>query len=64
MKARHSMEKLSIYTKFVNDRGVNDLIVVFDNYGNSGTSHKTPQTAYKNYLRNRKNAAKKPLMSL
>lgn len=58
------MEKLSIYTKFVNDKGVNDLIIVFDNYGNRGASHKTPQAAYKNYLRNRKNAAKKLLMSL
>ena len=56
--------KLSIYTKFVNDKGINDLVVVFDNFGNRGTSHAGVQAAYKNYIRNRKNAAKKPLMSL
>ena len=54
----------SIYTKFINDKGVNDLIVTFDMYGNKGTSHKDTQTAYKNYLRNCKNNAKKLLMSL
>mgnify|MGYP001625103192 CR=1 FL=1 len=53
------MEKTLIYTKFVNDKGVNDLIVVFDNFGCIGKSHKSPQAAYKNYLRNRTRKNKK-----
>lgn len=45
----------SIYTSFENYKGgINNLIVVSDNYGNRGTSTKSPQAAYKNYLRNRK----------
>lgn len=43
------MTATHIYTKYVNG-----LIIVFDRYGNKGTSRKSPQVAYQNYLRNRK----------
>lgn len=45
------MDKDLTFIMFVNDKGINDLIIVFDKYGISARSHKDKQTAYKNYLR-------------
>lgn len=50
----------NIHRTFENYKGgINNLIVVFDDYGNRGTSTKSPQAAYKNYLRNRKRKEQK-----
>lgn len=42
--------------------GINNLFIAFDKSGIRGTSTKSPQTAYKNYLRNRKNFYRKQLV--
>lgn len=55
---------ISTYTSFENYKGgINNLIVVSDNYGNRGTSLKSPQAAYKNYLRNRNRRNKRKFIA-
>ena len=55
---------MHVYTSFHNYKGgINNLIVVSDDCGNRGTSQKTVQAAYKNYLRNMKRNNKKKLES-
>lgn len=51
---------MHVYTIFENYKGgINNLIVCFDNFGNRGTSLKSPQAAYRNYKRNMKANNKK-----